>query len=200
MQVFRFMGLPDKVLAFDSLPERLCQGFEWVRADGFPRHWKEWMGKRDRIIKIPPEKDFLTGGVRTFDPIKESDCYFFLVDAFLQPSLERWKEVSDWVRQHVSKDVRLMDKLEDMALPLAPDKTSSVTLEPEDVPVIPIPIEYQEKDAVPSVIEPANHTPQPKMVVCEEEGCKWERENDGYARSALRMHQKKHAKAKHALV
>lgn len=145
MQVFRLMAMPDRIIAFDNLPQRLLQGFEMCRADGFPRHWKEWMGKTEKITKIPPEKDQLTGSLRRFDPIVEEDCFFYLVDWTIKPVTEKWKEVTDFVRQHITKDFRLMERIEDMAKPLADNKTDGVTLEPEDVVVIPIPIEVQEK-------------------------------------------------------
>lgn len=137
--------MPDKIIAFDELPARLLQGFELCKADGFPRHWKEWMGKFDKVIKVPPEKDPLTGNLRRFEPIVESDFYFYLVDWTIKPVVEKWQEVCDFVRQHVPKDFRITEKIEDMAKPLASNKTDGVTLEPEDVVIIPIPIEVQEK-------------------------------------------------------
>lgn len=187
MQVFRLMGLPDKVIAFESLPKRLLSGFEMNRADGFPRHWKEWMGKTERIVTVPPEKDPLTGAVRRFDPIIETDHFFYLVDWNLKPVEEKWNEICDFVRQHVDKETRLKENLNDMALPLAPNKTDSVTLEPEDVVVIPIPIEYQEKDG-----EKSAPPVQALSVKCLEPGCTSSFEGQ-YARNALRMHaQRKH--------
>ncbi len=186
MQVFRLMGMPDKVIAFDELPEDLVKGFEMIRADGFPRHWKEWLGTKKKITPIPPEKDFLTGGVRKFDPIIEEANFFYLVDYMLQPIVEKWQVVCDYVRQHVDKDVRLMDKIDDMALPLAPDKSSSVTLEPEEVVVIPLPrdAKIEEKPEAPDFIK------------CDEPGCISEYSGK-FAKQALRMHkQKKHAKEK----
>lgn len=153
MQVFRIMGMPDKIIAFDELPERLLEGFELNKADGFPRHWKEFLGKKKRKIPIPPEKDFLTGQVRRFDPIIEEDYYFYLVDMLVNPVIERWKDVCEYVKQNVKDDFRLKEKIEDMAVPLASNKTDGVTLEPEDVVIIPLKKELEkliiEKKAEP---------------------------------------------------
>ncbi len=185
MQVFRLMNMPDRVIAFDELPEDLLKGFEMIRADGFPRQWKEWMGKKKKVTPIPPEKDFLTGAVRRFDPIVEEDSFFYLVDYMIQPIVERWQSVCDYVRQHVDKDVRLKDKIDDMAIPLGPDKVS-LTLEPEEVPIIPLPRD--------SKVEKEPEVSQ--FIKCEEEGCNAEYSGK-FAKQALRMHkQKKHAKEK----
>lgn len=193
-QVFRLMNLPDRVIAFDELPEHLVKSFEMCRADGFPRHWKEWMGKKKKITPIPPEKDLLTGQVRRFDPIIEEDSFFYLVDWNIMPIVEKWQEVCDYVRTHVSKETRLMEKITDMAVKLGPDKTSGVELEPEDVPVITLIPEVSLVDANGSekVIESKKAS---VTVKCDEEGCNFESEGT-YAKNAVRMHkQKRHAKA-----
>jgi len=190
MQVFRMMDLPDKVIAFDSLPERFLKGFELCRADGFPRHWKEWMGKIDFDIKIPPEKDFLTGQVRYFEPIKERDSFFYLVDPNINQSNDNWKEICEFVKRVVPPEVKLREKIEDMMLPLAQNKTDSVTLEPEEVVVIPIPIEFQEKGEKKIIEE----KPKGDWLKCSEPGCSAEFEGS-YRKNALRMHvNKKHKK------
>lgn len=188
MQVFRLMDMPDKVIAFDELPERLLTGFEMIPADGFPRHWKEWLGKKKKYIQIPPEKDFMTGQVRRFTPIEEENYYFYVVDAMLQPSVEKWQEVCDYVRTHVSKETRLTERLEDMAKALAPDKISPITLEPEEVVCIKI-----EKEAAPlldssgAVVVVKKDI---KVVPCDEPGCKAQFEGQ-WAKNAQRMHKMK---------
>ena len=184
--------MPDKVIAFDELPEDLVKGFELCRADGFPRHWKQWLGKKTKVTQAPPERDALTGQVRRFDPIIEEDSFFYLVDWTLGPVVEKWKMVCDYVRQNVSKDVRLSEKIDDMALPLAPNKTDGVTLEPEDVVIIPLP-------AVNAALADARgnellKTAPINLMKCTAEGCTSEFEGK-FARNALRMHtQKKHKK------
>lgn len=197
MQCFRLMNLPDRVIAFDELPEELVRSFEMCRADGFPRHWKEWLGKKKKITPIPPEKDFLTGQVRRFDPIVEEDSFFYLVDWNIQPQVEKWQEVCDYIRSHVDRETRLMEKITDMAVKLAPNKTDGVSLEPEDVPVIKIIRDVLVSPAGAKIEPPANKAKESKesiVVKCDEEGCKFESEG-AYAKNAVRMHKaKRHPK------
>lgn len=206
MQVFRLMNLPDRVIAFDELPESLVEGFEMCNADGFPRHWKEWLGKKKRYIKIPPEKDYLTGQVRRFDPIVEEDSYFYLVDWNVQPIVDKWQDVCSYVRSHVDKETRLMDKITDMAVKLAPNKSDGVTLEPEDVPVIKIIQDVSLVDSKGSEIsvkkseeksDPKKVKVNPRadqVIKCEEPGCDYEAKGS-YAKNSVRFHvNKMHAK------
>lgn len=195
MQVFRLMGMPDKVLAFDSLPDRLLVGLDMTKADGFPRHWKEWMGKTKRVTRIPPERNPMTGEVRTYKPIEEEDYYFYLVDWHIRVQEERWDEIKEFVRKYAPQDERLPDKLEDLAKPLAKDKLEAVSLEPEEVNIIKIPLQHQERvvaasdgDAVkPQVIK----TEPDAKIVCPEEGCG----KEFGSKQAIRLHTlKKHSK------
>lgn len=184
MQIFRLMAMPDKVIAFKDLPESMVEGFEMSRADGFPRYWKEWMGKKTKVTVIPPEKDMLTGQVRRFDPIKEEEPFFYLVDWNLEPVVEKWKEVCAYVKTHVSKETRLMERIEDMAVPLAPNKTDGVSIEPEEVPVIEIIQDEAEKEG-------KTETPSKDVFRCQEEGC----ESYFDKKNGLRMHtMKRHKK------
>lgn len=196
-QVFRLMGAPDKIIAFDELPARLVKGIELCRADGFPRHWKEWLGKTSSKLRVNPEIDPLTKQVRTYPEIDETDYYFYLIDWNLRPSCEKWDDICDFAKRVVAKDVRLTDKISDMAKPLAPNKTDGISLEPEDVVVIPIPLEFQEKSV--KIVSPSGveveldkTVPERKNVVqCEQTGCNFEA-TGAYAKTSLRMHMKKH--------
>lgn len=192
MEVFRFMGMPDKVLAFDSLPENLLKGFELCRADGFPRHWKEWLGKKKKITKVSPEKDLLTGNVRYYDPIVEEDSYFYLVDWNLNQNDEQWKEVCNYVKKMAPKDFRLTDDLTELAKPLANNKTDGVSLEPEDVIVIPLVKESQTLTELPSKV-PALKDSKESILACSECNRAFE---GPYGKNALRMHMMKHKKEK----
>jgi hypothetical protein len=145
MQVFRLMDMPDRVIAFDSLPERLLQGFELCAAEGFSREWKNFLGKMKRTVKVPPDRDPFTGQMRSYAPIVEENYFFYLVDFNINPVVEKWEEVCNFVRRVVDRDVRLLDDMRKMAIPLAPNKTDGVSILPEDVPVIPIPLQYQER-------------------------------------------------------
>lgn len=190
MQCFRLMNMPDRVIAFDALPERLVEGFELCRADGFPRHWKDWLGKVKKVTKIPPEKDFITGEVRRFAPIVEEESCFYLVDWTLKPIEEKWKEICDYVRQNVDKEFRLMEKIEDMAKPLADNKTDGVTLEPEEVVVIPLP-----KPLLTSDGSELKNVPR-ETFKCTESGCKSEFDT----KQGVRMHKMKRHPLKEASV
>jgi len=188
MHVFRLMGMPDKIIAFDGLPDELVEGFEMLSAEGFPRHWKEWLGKRERIIKVPPERDPITGQIRKYEPIVEQDNYFYVVDWMIRPVVEKWQAICDYVRQNVSKDFRLAERIETMAKPLAPDKVSAISLEPEDVVVIPV-----MKPVIP-VDEHGHKLPKAEFLKCEFEGCNYEADGP-YAKNKIRMHNmRKHPK------
>ena len=189
-QVFRLMNLPDRVIAFDELPEELLKGFEMCRADGFPRHWKEWIGKKTKVTQVPPEKDPLTLQVRKYPPIVEEDCFFYLVDWNVQPIVEEWQKVCAYVRTHVDKETILMEKITDMAVKLGPDKASGVELDPEDVPVIKIIKEVSLLNSKGQSV-PAK-TKEAVVTKCEEPGCSYEAEGK-YSKQAVRMHvQKRH--------
>jgi len=190
LQVFRLMGMPDKVIAFDELPEDLVKGFEMIKAEGFPKYWKKWMGEREVVIKIPSVINPVTGQRQVFDDFVEKDSYFYLVDWNVNPVVEKWKRIEEYVRQKVSSDFRLTDKLEDMAKPLAPNKVDGITLEPDDVVVIPLP-----KESVKADLK-KNETISKPMVKCEEPGC--DREFDD--KRGLRMHNmKRHPKKEEAI-
>lgn len=195
-QVFRIMDLPDRIVGFDGLPDNLLDGFELCRAEGFPRHWREWMGKIKKKIKIQPEKDPLTGQVRYYDPIDDEDCFFYLVDPSSNPSQEKWKQVISYVKQNVQEGFRLMDNIEEMAKPLAPNKSDGVSLEPEDVVIIPL---IKPLIKIETISEPKVSNPKEIHVVkCDQ--CDVEFEG-AYAKNAVRMHaRKKHPKVEVASV
>ncbi len=203
MQVFRLVGLPDKIIAFDELPEEMVKGFEDCRAEGFPKAWKKWMGEREIVTPIPSELNPVTGVRRTFDPYVEKDSFFYKVDWDIKPMVERWEKIEKYARDHVKTEFRLTDKLEDMAKPLAPDKISGITLDPEDVIVIPIPKEVllvDPKDPkepaqpeLPIKEEPEKETSKETELMCPH--CK-ETFEGSYAKNSLRFHMRKHEKEK----
>lgn len=190
MHVFRLMDMPDRVIAFENLPESMVTGFEMCRADGFPRHWKEWLGKRERKILVPSERDQFTGGIRKFDPIVENDFFFYLVDYTLRPIEEKWKDVCAYVKQNVSPEIRLKEVIDDMAIPLASNKTDGVSIEPEDVPVIKL---RPEVAALVDAGEIEVKAEPDVLYKCTEEGCVSEYPK----KQGLKMHiMKKHPKKK----
>lgn len=200
IQVFRLMGLPDKIIAFDELPEDLVKGFELCRADAFPKYWKNWMGTKKIVTSITPELNPVTGQRRTFSPIIEEDSYFYLVDWTLKPSVEQWRKIEEYVRRKVSSDFRLTDKLEDMAKPLAANKVDGITLEPDDVVVIPVPKEIISSEDKESVVYTKRNNLGDKkkskreitIEKCDVGDCKAEFKG-AYSYASIRMHKlKKH--------
>jgi hypothetical protein len=113
MQVVHLVtpGKVDKVLAFDELPGEFLKGIESCSAkdSGFPRH--------------------------SWDYAK---MHYYLYYTFLNDHIKAWSLISHYVRTNVDKTFRLMDKLEQMAVPVAPNANQSATVEIEQVPVIPL--------------------------------------------------------------
>ena len=138
MHVLRLMGMPDKLIAFEGLPDELVAGLEMRPPDGLPRHWKTWLGTKKKTTKLLPERDPLTGQLRMFNPIVEEGAFFYIVDEMLNHDREKWEAISDYVRRNAPKDFRLKDKIEDMAIKMADNVKSELNIEPEQVPIIPL--------------------------------------------------------------
>lgn len=127
MQTFRLIqgGKVDKLIAFKNLPKSLLTGVRKRDLRGLPRHWD------------------MTG-----------DFHYILDFKDINQDIERWQEISGHVRRTIDPSVRLLDKLEDMAVPMAPDCHVGVTLEPEQIPVFELPIQLKEEKEVPTLILP----------------------------------------------
>jgi hypothetical protein len=132
------MGMPDKVIAFDELPEDLLKGIEMFDCSALPRYWREYIGIREKHIKLMPDIDPITRQRVTYPELVEKAPYAFMIDWEINKDKERWQEICNYVRRNAPKDFRLMDKIEDMAKPMAVDAHSELNLEPEDVIVIPL--------------------------------------------------------------
>lgn len=140
-QFFRIVGPHvDRVIAFDELPERLLVGVRHRECDGLPRHWLEKACNKKvvHIERQPPLKN------------EEKTVYFHYLIEYVRftADIEKWQEINNFVRKATDNKVKLLDKLEDMALPMAPTFKDALVLEPEEVlqkALIPIPIEAQEK-------------------------------------------------------
>lgn len=158
MQVVRLVktGHVDKVIAFDELPKRLLEGVEMRDVAGLPRHWKEFVGVQEKKTPSYREKDPVTGVVKTYGgEVIKAPMFFVLYYTEVNNDITKWGEISAFVRRAVSLKFRLLDKLEDMALPMAVDPHAELSLEPEHLEergaIIPIPIELQEK--TPAVLD-----------------------------------------------
>lgn len=140
MNVFRLVngGTVDKIIAFDSLPKRLTFGIRTKPMDGFPRFWHRWLmeNKSTEVVSVfNPET--------SMKEQKEQPCTFLLEYKMVNADIQKWQEITNYVRKAVDLSVRLMDKIEDMAKPFAKDSTSELSLEPEEVLIIPIPQEIK---------------------------------------------------------
>lgn len=134
MQVFRLVepGRVDRIIAFDELPKRLLTGVRKGTIEGFARHWWEFF-KIDKTAKDPKP-------------------FYFLEHTMLNSDKERWQEICNYVRSATDKKVRLLDKIEEMAIPMAPDSYSQITVEPEDITDHAlIPIQAEEEEVVKPV-------------------------------------------------
>lgn len=149
MQAFKLVngGFVDRVIVFDELPERLMRGIRTKEAAGFPRAWAKWLasiGSTRPIFKTETTIDAARNYTFKHTPIGQEPCFFIMEYVDINADKQKWREISEYIRQNVSTEVRLKEKLEDMALALAPNPTSELTAEPEDIPVIPVPRETTE--------------------------------------------------------
>jgi hypothetical protein len=181
MQVIRLVDMPDRLIAFDELPESMLDGIDMLPPTGLPRHWREFLGKRKKFIRILPERDPYTGQMRKFEPLVEEGPFFFVIDRTVNNDEEKWQEISNYVRRMTPKEFRLKDRIEDMAIPMAVDVKSELNIEPEQIPVIPLVKEVKEepmvsapvivKDEAKPVIESATATvPVRHGLSCETKG------------------------------
>jgi len=157
MQLFRLMGTPDRMIAFDELPQDLIEGLDMHDESRMPRHWKEFIGIREKKINIPPDRDPLTGTIRTFPALIQKAPYTFIIDKEMNRDNERWEQIESYVKRTAPKDFRLMDRLVDMAKPLSPDVHTDPTLEPEEVVVIPLNhvVQSEPTEATVQIVPPA---------------------------------------------
>lgn len=151
MQVFRLVdpGRVDRVIAFDSLPEAMLSNLKRGTINGLPSNWYQYMGvKRGDNGAMP----------------------FYVVDfRTINRDKEKWQEIGNYVRRSTHKDFRLLDKLEDMAKPMSVDSYSSLDLEPEDIPVVPIVKEVEEEE-IPKVAAKVIATVIEKVVEVKKRG------------------------------
>ena len=165
MQVIRLMDMPDKVIAFDELPEDLLEGLELCNQSSLPRHWREFIGSREKTIKMAPFIDPMTRQLVKCEPLVEKAPFAYIVYIEVNHDRDKWQQISNYVRRNAPKDFRLLDKIEDMAKPLAGNVSSEITLEPEDMVVIPLPKNVAEEESVTTISvvkEPAPIVPSPE--------------------------------------
>lgn len=152
MQAFKLVngGFVDKVLVFDSLPERLYKTVRTRAADGFPRSWAKWLadiGSLRTVFKTSTTVDLARNYTFTHAPIGKEPCFFVLDYTDINADKEIWRNICDYLKTNCGPNVRLKEKIEDMALALAANPTQPLSVEPEDIPVISVPSEIAEEEA-----------------------------------------------------
>lgn len=149
MQVFRLVngGFVDRLIAFDSLPERLVRNIKTRDISGMPRYWAKWMMENGSVRQVFKIQEKMSEN-RTLQvskaPIGNEPCFYVLEYKDVNADREKWEEICNYVRRTVETKVRLMDRIEDMAKKMAPDSHAQLEIEPEDIPVIEVPSEAVE--------------------------------------------------------
>lgn len=176
MNCFRLVnpGFVDKMIMFDTLPKRLCAGIKMKDLEGFPRYWRAWLKENGCVRKVS------RWNAEQGCPIEHEETFTYILDyKTINEDRERWEAITSYIRRAVDLKVRLMDKIEDMARPLANDPHSELSAEPEQVPIIPIPVELAEKEAAPRIIrtaedkvilEPVTTMKEPAVVPAKKRG------------------------------
>ena len=149
--------MPDKIIAFDELPEDFLSELEMQNEKAMLRYWKDFIGTRKRTIQIKPYVDPMTRQLIKCEPIVEESPFTWVVDWEINSNVDAWSRICAYVRQNVQEGFRLLDKIEDMAKPLAPNVSEQITLEPEDVVIIPL-------KKVESKAETSGNVPAPSLV------------------------------------
>lgn len=146
MQCFKLVngGYVDKVIVFDSLPERLLRGVKTRAVAGFPRAWARFLAQINSVRDVLKTETIKNGpGDYTFKytPIGKEPCFFVLDYMDTNADKEAWHSICEYLRMNCDEGVRLKEKIEDMALSMAQKSTDPLAIEPEDIPVVPVPEE-----------------------------------------------------------
>lgn len=158
MQVFRLVnaGFVDKLIAFDELPERLMKNIKTRAVEGLPRSWARWLGEvgSTRVVYETETERDASGTYRfTYTPIGKEPCFYILEYTDINSDKEAWRAISEYLRMHVGSEVRLREKVEDMAVKMAPDCVSALDIEPEDIPVIKVPVEGKRQENPDEIVK-----------------------------------------------
>lgn len=188
-QVFRIMGMPDKVIAFDELPEDIIKDVDWHDCGKLPKDWREFIGLKERVIKVKPDINPITRQTETYPDLKQKGYFSYLLDFEVNKDKEIWGVIENYVKRNAPKDFRLTDKLIDMAKPMAADPHSELTLETEEVVVVPLPKIIVENTYEQATTELAKDEKKEEVYRCEECGKVFD------DKRGIRLHKiKKHSK------
>ncbi len=160
MQVLRLVdpGYVDRMIAFDTLPASLFRGVRMKDLEGYPRHWKNWLKDHNAIRVVKRWNEDLG------KPVEVEETFTYILDyKFINDDKQKWQEITNYIRKAVDLKIRLLDKIEDMAVPVAKDAHSELGIEPENVPIIPIPLSATRQEAPPEIVKPGEEvTIEPK--------------------------------------
>lgn len=159
MQCFKLVNsdFVDRVLVFDSLPKRFLANVETRAADGFPRAWAKWLASIEStrtVYSTETSVDLARNYTFKKTPMGQEPCFFVLNYLDLNADKQRWREISEYIRMNVGPEVRLKEKLEDMAIALAGNPTLPLSIEPDEVPVLPVPPEVHIEPSHKELIKP----------------------------------------------
>lgn len=170
MQVFRLVdgGKVDRMIAFDSLPDRIIKGIRTKDLAGLPRYWAKWMkevGSLRPVMRTETIQNPDRSYTFKYHPAGTEPCCFTLDYKLINEDKQKWEEISNYLRRTVDQTTRLMDKIEDMAAPMAPDCASELAIEPEDIPVIKVPPEIVEQKDPAELIAPGEQLNEDQVLV-----------------------------------
>lgn len=148
MQAFKLVnaGFVDKVIIFNSLPDYLTKNIQTRGTDGFPRAWPRFLadiGSTRKVYKTEDSVDLARNWTTKKTPIGDEPCFYVLHYTDINADKEAWRAICDYLRATVGPEVRLKEKIEDMAVVLASDPTQPLSIDPEDIPVVPVKIKKE---------------------------------------------------------
>lgn len=159
MQAFKLVngGFVDKVIVFDTLPERFTGNTQTREAAGFPKAWAKWLsdiGSVRPVFKTETSVDLARNWTFKKTVVGSEPCFFVLSYTDLNADKERWREICDYVKVNCGPEVRLKEKIEDMATPLAPNSTSPLEVETDAITVIKVPPEVAIEEKPEDLVKP----------------------------------------------
>lgn len=157
MQAFKLVnaGFVDKVIVFDELPDYLIKGIRTRACEGFPRAWAKWLasiGSVRDVMKTDTSVDLARNWTFKYTPIGKEPCFFVLEYTDINSDKEYWRKISDYLKANCGPEVRLTEKIQDMALPLASDPKQPLSVEPEDIPIVNVPHGTEEEAPKPELV------------------------------------------------